>query len=372
MLTRRELLDVLQFGQTVLECRSPDELRNQALDLLLRMFDCQSGSVFYKAEDEFLDMENVLIRGLCSKKMAEYRQYYFRLDPFFGHFPLPRPVMTMDQVIAPGMLLRSEFYNELLKPQSIRYQLNLSPPMGKAWCGVALHRPANKKTFGKNDLAKARLVVPYLAGALQKIDAANVSQHLERLVKTMAVHLPFEGLIALDETHTNFFLDAGAQRILASLATRDQRQRASSAVLPQVLIDACAQLLEDTNRGRKPSLTMKLQRADGASQQSVSAEIRVIHQPFESPMFIVGLNHGGNATEEVRQLKKKGISKRELEVIFQVLDGRTNAEIAAILFISEYTVQNHLQAIYRKLAIKNRTSLIRKLMVLPMFAAAVP
>jgi DNA-binding NarL/FixJ family response regulator len=62
------------------------------------------------------------------------------------------------------------------------------------------------------------------------------------------------------------------------------------------------------------------------------------------------------------QLKKLGLSRRESEVATLVCEGFENKQIGERLFISEYTVQNHLKSIYEKLDVKNRTSLARKVM----------
>jgi DNA-binding CsgD family transcriptional regulator/tetratricopeptide (TPR) repeat protein len=52
-----------------------------------------------------------------------------------------------------------------------------------------------------------------------------------------------------------------------------------------------------------------------------------------------------------------GLSPREREVADQVVDGKTNREIAAILFLSEKTVETHLAHIYAKLGVKSRATL---------------
>ncbi|MDH4272957.1 MAG: helix-turn-helix transcriptional regulator [Candidatus Aminicenantes bacterium] len=52
-----------------------------------------------------------------------------------------------------------------------------------------------------------------------------------------------------------------------------------------------------------------------------------------------------------------GVTTREGEIIQLVLMGKTNAEIAAALFISLKTVKHHLYNIYLKLHVKNRVQL---------------
>jgi DNA-binding CsgD family transcriptional regulator len=55
-----------------------------------------------------------------------------------------------------------------------------------------------------------------------------------------------------------------------------------------------------------------------------------------------------------------GVSRREAEVLELVVDQRTNAEIAARLFISERTVESHVSSLLRKLGAADRRELSRR------------
>jgi DNA-binding NarL/FixJ family response regulator len=61
-------------------------------------------------------------------------------------------------------------------------------------------------------------------------------------------------------------------------------------------------------------------------------------------------NEGGNATEH-------RLTAREIEVIGLVVDGMSNAEIAAQLGLKEQTVKNHVARIMSKLGVRNRVEL---------------
>ncbi len=71
-----------------------------------------------------------------------------------------------------------------------------------------------------------------------------------------------------------------------------------------------------------------------------------------------------NLKLETQTLKNKlKITRREAEVLFWVAKGKTDWEIAQILNISERTVNKHLEQIYRKLEVNNRTAATAKAMI---------
>lgn len=55
---------------------------------------------------------------------------------------------------------------------------------------------------------------------------------------------------------------------------------------------------------------------------------------------------------------RRTLSPRELEVLQLVAEGRTNAEIAKTLFLSEATVKTHLRRIFGKLQVTDRASAV--------------
>ncbi|TRX59630.1 response regulator transcription factor [Fulvivirga sp. M361] len=54
------------------------------------------------------------------------------------------------------------------------------------------------------------------------------------------------------------------------------------------------------------------------------------------------------------------LSKREYEVLIEMVDGKSNKEIAETLFISESTVKTHVSNLFIKLDAKRRTEAIHK------------
>ncbi|MDQ8187886.1 helix-turn-helix transcriptional regulator [Pelagicoccus sp. SDUM812002] len=58
----------------------------------------------------------------------------------------------------------------------------------------------------------------------------------------------------------------------------------------------------------------------------------------------------------VEQLDR--LTKREKQVLFWIVEGKTNGDIGRILGISHRTVEKHCESIFRKLGIENRYAAI--------------
>jgi DNA-binding CsgD family transcriptional regulator len=64
-----------------------------------------------------------------------------------------------------------------------------------------------------------------------------------------------------------------------------------------------------------------------------------------------------NKEEEYAILRRQfALTQREAEVMSWIAKGKTNREIGQILSLSPRTVNKHLEQIFRKLAVDNRTS----------------
>lgn len=70
-------------------------------------------------------------------------------------------------------------------------------------------------------------------------------------------------------------------------------------------------------------------------------------------MYVVN----GGDTSESQQIK---LTKREVEVLSLVIEGKSSKEVADQLFVSKRTVDFHLANIYSKLSVSNRLQAFRE------------
>jgi DNA-binding CsgD family transcriptional regulator len=72
-----------------------------------------------------------------------------------------------------------------------------------------------------------------------------------------------------------------------------------------------------------------------------------------------------NASSRRRLTGLRGLTPREAEVLGWIARGRTNAEIARVLFISPHTVRKHVENIFEKLGVRTRTAAAASARALP-------
>jgi DNA-binding NarL/FixJ family response regulator len=68
-----------------------------------------------------------------------------------------------------------------------------------------------------------------------------------------------------------------------------------------------------------------------------------------------------SSDKQLRIKKAFGLSDREVEIAFMLLDGFTNRQIASALKISDGTARNYISSIYLKLGVENRALAISKI-----------
>ena len=71
------------------------------------------------------------------------------------------------------------------------------------------------------------------------------------------------------------------------------------------------------------------------------------------------MQHVAQASQSETASTYEALTGREMEILLQISQGKTNKEIAEELFISERTVKFHVSAILRKLDAANRTEAVK-------------
>jgi DNA-binding CsgD family transcriptional regulator len=280
---------------------------------------------------------------------SEYRPIFERHmgeHPLIAHYHKTGDgrALRISDFLTQRQLRRLGLYNEVFRPLQIEYQmataLRLPRPL---MIGIALNRV--RRDFSERERQLLDLLRPHLIQAY--LNAESVTRFHEEQARTGR---------ALDE------LSYGVITL-----TRHGRVQLANARAVAMLTAYCGGSLQRGSR-----LPEELERWV-RHQVATAAEAGALESP-RAPLVMARDGHSiivrliGGADERLLLLEEQitalsphsllslGLTRREAEVLTWVVQGKTNAEIAAILQTSPYTVIKHLQHIFEKLGVRSRTA----------------
>ncbi|HZO92549.1 MAG TPA: helix-turn-helix transcriptional regulator [Candidatus Baltobacteraceae bacterium] len=129
--------------------------------------------------------------------------------------------------------------------------------------------------------------------------------------------------------------------------------RPRDGVVSPLLADPLAEMIDDLARGRDASLTRALP----------LAMLRVARMVGSSaPYYLVTVEPARRRATMVRAMSDYGLSRRETQVLGEVLRGASSSEIGETLSIASSTATFHLKRLLRKTNSRNRTELAARVL----------
>jgi DNA-binding CsgD family transcriptional regulator len=241
----------------------------------------------------------------------------------------------LSDFVSRRQLHRLEIYAEFLQPNGVEYELELGLP-APPWHTKVFGFDSGSHDFGEHDRLLLDLLRPHLVSLYE-------SAKMRRLAAALAAGAEASGeLVMLDSAARIEFATVSARRLL-----RDYCGDAAGARLPQALEDWFVQDRRRLNGDSLPSRGKPL---------AIEREHR--------RLVVTRMNGDNRALLLVEELvaaaDPKLLSWREWQVLGLVEEGKSNAEIAAGLWIAPGTVRTHLENIYAKLGVHNRTAALAR------------
>lgn len=233
---------------------------------------------------------------------------------------------------------RSTIYQHVYRELGYEEQFAtaLTPPTGQA---LALAYGRASRDVSPRDREVAELVAPHVLVAYRNVQA------LHRAERALAGHREVAAALG----HCVIDLDARLQ-------PADLPRRARDWLRDYFGDDGC---LPAAVQGW---LQRALRGPSGAPLVRRRGERRLVLRafPLAGGGALLALEERGNARAGAH-LRAAGLTRREIEVLSEVEAGRTNREIAATLSLATGTVKKHLDNIYAKLGVTNRTAAVARL-----------
>jgi DNA-binding NarL/FixJ family response regulator len=212
------------------------------------------------------------------------------------------------------------------------------------WCGYVLYRERGAPDFSRQEVD----LVASLNGC-SDLQRARLQQDLSSDVGDGE-----PGLLVLDDQDSVAMANPAAAAWLDELRGRRRR-------LP-VVVSAVAQRAREIASG--DSGLAASARARTASGRWITVRGWVLQNGSEARAAITLEPAQGPELGELFA-EAYGLTERERHVSKLVAQGLPNAAIAARLYLSTYTIQDHLKAIFEKLGVSNRGQLVARLFLDP-------
>ncbi len=344
-------------------------IRQKALNVLFRTISTD-GAIFIMPDRNTLSTY-VMIKNLDEKFSDYYRTYFHQFDPLqllegmFDANQLKRMENACGYSYDSSQ--SSEYYNDFLKPQKIHHKLIINLAAEQEMYGrIVLMRSQKAGRYTQKEIQLAKAVSPYLAHALAHSELrkrvelkGNILKYIEKQSSV--------GMILLDERLQIIYINQKADEILGAF-TGAAAGGSGSGRIPTLLLRDCLEI----QAGLKvsPSGYMAIPRkrtVKGINHTRYITNSKAFEQDpgsGHSLLFMISIEELPPPMDVNPQhlIDSYHLSKREIDVAGLLFSGLKNAQIADKLFISEITVKKHLQHIYDKVGVNNRTSLINKIL----------
>jgi len=366
-------LDLLNLGDLIGFSPSIKDAQADILRSTMSIFRAESAQFCLHNSDKCIaDKNNTALVNLSWKYTEQYIRYYHDLDPFINTIPQVSAWRDVD-LMPRSDWERHEFNCDFIRPQKIRHLLVIHLRNSDEIIGhIGLHR-YDRLAFSRKDLFKARFLSTLFSRNLIQRQMMQKLACLEKLIKEIML-IPSMGVVVLDpDLHPVYWNTKTIERdfpFINSLAKNKCKEK-NRLTLPEELINECVKI-QKTLRNRSRLLYDSRKKMIWISPEQ-GMEVEIITLPIEQTFhdensipfyFVLVLNridqvdsNLGNAFDSIEVLTPK-----ESEIAQHICQGLTNREISEKLFISLPTVATHVQHIFQKLDIKNRSKLVPKMM----------
>jgi DNA-binding CsgD family transcriptional regulator len=291
----------------------------------------------------------------------EHRQYveqiYFQADRdeqrrmVWNHISVIRLSDMTD-----GKLERAPRYRKITRPLGLHYEVLALCAVGRQqWGGINLIRERGRVDFDAREVALLRRLAPHIGAGLQTAALRALAT-----AKPEAESVP--GVLVLDARGRVAQYTEAAEHYLRELDDLGPDWRDGCTLPAPVWVVVGA-----LKRALAPETERDLQSSPRLCVQTRAGHWLTLHGTRT-------LSDGGRQDETVviiepsrlRELawlraSAYGLSERERAVVDRVAQGASTKEIARALYISEYTVQEHLSHSFDKVGVRGRQALVQRL-----------
>lgn len=266
--------------------------------------------------------------------------------PMVNHYFTTRDsrALTASDFLSRREFRRLELYQDCYRLVGWEYQLAVLIPSPRSMIRALMFN-RQRRDYGDRDRAVAALVRPHIAHAHLEAQSRMLMNRLVSSIEHVVADRA-EAFLLLSRDATVAFATSHASDLLSRYYGSPSP---NGSRLPDELEDfvRVQRRILNTDDGLSPPTRVRVDMGEGGH------------------LFVRFLPQGENAGYDTLLLREESqdaesrLSRRELEVLRFVAEGFTNRQIAETLFVSQRTVQKHLEHLFAKLGVHTRMAAAR-------------
>ncbi len=286
--------------------------------------------------DSLQQFDDLVYINMSQENLDRYAEYYQYRDPITPHLQLRKEATLVNDVMAQDALERTEFFNDFLQADGLKWGINLYAYDGDLNVGdLRIWRSDERTPFSSREVALLNLLKPHFTNAMIN---AKAMKHMQEQVSgwhDLWEHHPNPCFVfnrALKNIHRN----QAALALMKSLTLNEQL----------LLLEAAFQYAKSSNanehwQGYRFSL----------SKSELALEDR-------RDLLMIQLNPQSKAViDQAWILQRFHLTPTEAKMCLLMLRGMTDQSMADHLFRSVWTVRAHTKSIFEKLKVAGRAEL---------------
>lgn len=349
---------VMKATEVILDGFDVPNVSNDALTRLTKILGAESAIIFGinvgARTMESLNCEHHLMFG---EVLGDYRRTYFYYDPCLasvfsptGRAAAQGHVQRLSDV-APS-LIETAYYNDFLRKIDIKHKLALLVPSrhdSRRVFAFGFHRPRALTNFGDAECQLLERLRPALSSVVDRAVLQELLSRKSSIIDELSMGLKPGILLILGEDCAIQHANSAAQRLLGDTGWPNR--------IPQSILNACDRVRLQKDSGAVEAAVI------GLSDDMQPIEVSIRYSSNDNVgRFLISSNSDPLRPEcTADRLAQFNISRREAQIIQQIVFGNSNKIIARNLDISARTVENHIRAIYLKMDVNSRAHMISKI-----------
>jgi DNA-binding CsgD family transcriptional regulator len=256
-----------------------------------------------------------------------------------------------------GNLERSLHWREMLGPEGFGHEARgVFTVSQDLWGGICAIRERGRPDFSPREVTLLRRIAPHLGAGLKAAGLRSQSSPEDNGDRAL-------GVLVIDQRGWVLHYTAAAERWLRDLGDLGPGWREGEG-LPVAVWSAVGALRRALNpqterdRASVPQVCVRARSGQWLTLNASKSESQHLGNPGE---IVIVIEPAGYKEMAWLHTATFGLSPREEEVVGFVVHGASTRQISQALYVTEDTVQKHLQNVFEKVGVRSRQALVKRL-----------